>query len=239
MSEKLQKVLAQAGFGSRRKMEQAIEAGRVLVNGKRATLGVRVVATDKISLDGQLVTILPIVTRVLIYNKPVGEICTYQDPQGRPTIYQHLPVLTNGKWISVGRLDVQTEGLIILTNSGALAQQLMHPRSNLIREYDVRVRAKLDPQQIKKLTAGVDLEDGKACFDQIQHIHGKGANHWYRVSVHQGRNRIVRRLFESQQVHINRLLRVAFGPVILPSGLAHGRFVELNSAEITKLFSCC
>lgn len=236
-SEKLQKVLSRAGIASRRTIEVWIADGRILVNGKVAEIGRRVTAKDKIALDGQVLN-LPTEkesTRVILYHKPAGEICTRSDPEGRPTVFDYLPKLFQGRWISVGRLDVNTSGLMLFTNDGELANQLMHPSSGFGREYAVRVLGEVTDSMLDRLLRGVRLEDGNAHFEDIVDSGGKGANHWYHVVVMEGRNRLVRRLWESQGVQVSRLKRVRFGPIFLEASLRQGRWRELQAKEFNAL----
>ncbi|GMG87488.1 23S rRNA pseudouridine(2605) synthase RluB [Biformimicrobium ophioploci] len=236
--EKLQKVLARAGLGSRREMERAIEAGRVAVNGVVASLGERVVPDDKIELDGRPVNESDVVaerTRVILYNKPVGEICSRHDPEGRPTVYDRLPRLGSGRWISVGRLDFNTSGLLLFTNNGELANRLMHPSSVIDREYLVRIQGDVDEAMKKRLREGVLLDDGMARFTDIVDSGGEGTNRWYYCVVMEGRNREVRRLWESQGVRVSRLKRVRYGSVFIPSHVRVGQWVEMETREINDL----
>lgn len=234
--EKLQKVLARAGLGSRREMERAIEAGRVAVNGRVADLGERVSAGDSIEFDGRRLQ-LPEEKRlrVILYNKPVGEICSRQDPEGRPTVYDRLPHLASGRWISVGRLDFNTSGLLLFTNSGELANKLMHPSSVIDREYLVRIQGQVDEEMKKRLLTGVLLEDGAARFTDIVESGGEGNNRWFYCVVMEGRNREVRRLWESQGVRVSRLKRVRYGSVFIPSQVRVGQWIEMEPKEIDDL----
>ncbi len=237
-SEKLQKVLARAGLGSRREMEHAIEQGRVQVNHKQAQLGDRVGLADKISLDGHFVSItMPLQQRrrVLLYNKPEGEICSRSDPEGRRTVYDRLPKLKSGRWISVGRLDFNTSGLLLFTNDGELANKLMHPSSVIDREYLVRIQGVVDEDMKQRLCEGILLEDGNARFTDIVEGAGEGRNRWYYCVVMEGRNREVRRLWESQGVKVSRLKRVRYGNVFIPSHVRVGQWVELNEGEVADL----
>ncbi len=237
-SEKLQKVLARAGLGSRREMEHAIEQGRVQVNHKQAQLGDRVGLADKISLDGHFVSItMPLQQRcrVLLYNKPEGEICSRSDPEGRRTVYDRLPKLKSGRWISVGRLDFNTSGLLLFTNDGELANKLMHPSSVIDREYLVRIQGVVDEDMKQRLCEGILLEDGSARFTDIVEGAGEGRNRWYYCVVMEGRNREVRRLWESQGVKVSRLKRVRYGNVFIPSHVRVGQWVELNEGEVADL----
>lgn len=237
--EKLQKVLARMGVGSRRDVEAWIDEGRVKVNGAVATLGQRVGDRDAIAVDDRLLKREKIeehVRRVLIYNKPEGEVCTRDDPEGRPTVFDRLPRLRSGRWINVGRLDINTTGLLMFTTDGELANRLMHPSYEMDREYAVRVRGEVDEEMIERLKAGVMLEDGPAKFSDIQEAPGgEGFNHWYHVVVMEGRNREVRRLWESQGVVVSRLKRVRFGPVFLTSELTMGRYREMGQRELDIL----
>src|SRR3990172_4283729 len=238
MSEKLQKVLARAGYGSRREIEGWISAGRITVNGKPATLGDRVTENDKICIDGhapQAHRLHSTKRRVLAYYKPEGEVCTRADPEGRPTIFDHLPTLRNGRWIAVGRLDINTTGLILLTTDGELANRLMHPSSEIEREYAVRVMGQVSSDMLQRLTTGIMLEDGPAHFDAVIDAGGQGSNHWYHVILKEGRNREVRRLWESQGVKVSRLTRVRYGSIALRRGLRIGRWEELEAGDIKTL----
>ncbi len=236
-TEKLQKVLARAGIGSRRLMEDWITQGRVFVNGVTATTGMRVSEQDKIKVNGRLIKFpeLAETPRVLLYHKPAGEVCTRKDPEGRATVFEALPRLQGGRWVAIGRLDYNTAGLLLFTDNGEFANQLMHPSANLEREYAVRLFGVVDPDIIKKLKTGIALEDGFAKFENIMDAGGQGSNHWYHVIVKEGRNRIVRRLWESQEITVSRLIRVRYGPVALPRRLPQGKFQELTAPEITGL----
>lgn len=238
MDEKLQKVLARAGLGSRRAMEQWIADGRVKVNGSRATLGDRVTARDKIAVDNRQLArgAGARLAKVLLYNKPAGEICTRHDPEGRPSVFDKLPKLRNERWIAVGRLDINSSGLLLFTTDGELANALMHPSTGIDREYAVRIQGEVDEPMLDRLRAGVELDDGLARFTDIQVGRGRGTNHWYYVVVMDGRNREVRRLWESQDVQVNRLKRVRFGDVFIPSKTRAGQCHELGMAEIRKLY---
>jgi len=235
MDEKIQKVLAQAGLGSRRAIETWIVAGRVSVNGQRAAIGQRISGHETIYIDGHPINLSrkSAKLRVLLYHKPEGEICTRKDPQGRPTIFDHLPLIRNGRWIAVGRLDFNTSGLIILTTDGELAHRLMHPAQELEREYAIRILGTVSESALSNLCHGIELEDGPARFEKLINVGGTGANHWYHGIIKDGRNREVRRLWESQGIQISRLMRIRFGPVNLPRGLARGRWQEA-SLEITQ-----
>lgn len=236
--EKLQKVLARAGLGSRRELERWIEGGRVTVNGVRATLGDRVSATDSIRVDGRRITggqSVPAPVRVLRYHKPAGEICSRRDPEGRPTVFARLPRLEQGRWVAVGRLDFNSSGLLLFTNDGTLAHRLAHPSSGIEREYAVRVRGDVTPTMVRRLKTGVELDDGSARFARIEPAGGEGQNQWYHVVVTEGRNREVRRLWESQGVSVGRLIRVRIDLITLPRALRPGRYDELGPGETRRL----
>lgn len=238
MTEKIQKILANAGLGSRRQIEEMIKAGRVNVNGKVAHIGDRMTYRDIVTVDQREIKLNKSInqkTRVLLYHKPEGEMCTRNDPEGRPTIFESLPLIRNSRWICVGRLDFNTSGLLLITNDGDLANQLMHPSSAIEREYAVRIRGEVSMAVEDTLKKGVMLEDGLAKFDQLSEAGGTGSNHWYHVVVKEGRNRLVRRLWESQELTVSRLIRIRFGNVYLPSGLKRGRHVELTDDEIQLL----
>ena len=237
MTERLQKFLARMGLGSRRQIEDWIRQGRITVNGVPAQLGVSVNGAEKIGIDGKLIQVRAFgqQRRVLAYYKPVGEIASRHDPEGRTTIFEHLPSLRDGRWIVVGRLDLNTQGLLLITNDGELANRLMHPSSQVEREYAVRVLGEVTPDMLKRLREGVPLEDGLARFDEIREAGGDGANHWYHVVLKEGRNREVRRLWESQGVAVSRLTRVRFGPVTLRRGLHPGHWDELDEERMTEL----
>jgi len=234
--EKLQKILARMGVGSRREMERWITAGRVKVNDRKATLGDRAGGSDLIQVDGQVLKRVDIRPRIVLLNKQEGIICTRSDPEGRPTCFDDLPRLNQGRWISIGRLDINTSGLLLLSNDGNFANRLMHPSANIDREYAVRVDGEISLDVLKALKNGVELEDGFAKFADIRYFNGTGRNHWYHVVVLEGRNREVRRLFESQGIRISRLKRVRFGPVILPSALLRGRRQELSVDDVKALY---
>lgn len=236
---KLQKALADAGLASRREIEQWIAAGRVQVNGETAHLGQRVAPSDKVKVGGRLVNLhfaarLP---RVLIYHKPEGEIVSRNDPQGRPSVFNALPRLRGGRWIAIGRLDFNSCGLLLFTTDGALANRLMHPRYRLEREYAVRVLGEIDEASMKKLTEGIELEDGLAKFTRLQPAGGEGANHWVRVTLEEGRNREVRRMFAAVGVTVSRLMRIRYGPIALPPHLKRGQCQELSREEVEALMA--
>ncbi|WP_374255312.1 23S rRNA pseudouridine(2605) synthase RluB [Aquabacterium sp.] len=236
---KLQKVLAQAGVGSRRDIEQMIEDGRIEVNDQVAHVGQRVSHGDRIKVAGRpiKVRIAPPAARILAYHKPVGEVVTHDDPQGRPTVFRRLPRLQNGKWMSVGRLDLNTEGLLLFTNSGELANQLMHPRFGVEREYAVRVLGSLDDASREKLLNGVEIDGQQAQFLSISKGGGEGVNQWYRVVITEGRNREVRKLFDAVGLTVNRLIRVRYGAIVLPRGLRRGVWVELGESDVRAVKS--
>ena len=237
--EKLQKVMARMGLGSRRDIETWISLGRVKVNNQVATLGQRVDSHDAINLDGRLLSREEAeenTRRVLMFNKPEGLVCTRSDPEGRPTVFDQLPRLQSGRWINIGRLDINTTGLLMFTTDGELANRLMHPSYQMDREYAVRVLGEVDDEMIERLLAGVMLEDGPAKFSDIKKAPGGvGFNHWFHCVVMEGRNREVRRLWESQGVTVSRLKRVRFGPVFLTSDLTVGRWREMVQGEIDIL----
>jgi 23S rRNA pseudouridine2605 synthase len=236
-SPKLHKVLAQSGLGSRIEMERQIADGHVSVNQEPAHVGQRVQFGDQIKVNGKLVKvrIAPPAPRVIAYHKPAGEVVTHDDPQNRPTVFRRLPRLYQGKWQSVGRLDLNTEGLLLLTSSGELANQLMHPRFGLEREYAVRSLGKLSNEQKQSLLDGITLEDGLAQFGSIEEGGGEGSNCWYRVTISEGRNREVRRMFEAVGHAVSRLIRIRYGAMVLPRGLKRGAFVELREYDIRAL----
>lgn len=236
-SPKLHKVLAQAGMGSRLEMEALIEQGRVSVNGEPAHVGQRIRQSDVIKVNGKPVRLRLQAPppRVLAYHKPAGEVVTHDDPQNRPTVFRRLPRLHDGKWQSVGRLDLNTEGLLLFTNAGELANRLMHPRFGLQREYAVRVLGALSNEEKQRLLDGVNLDDGVAQFQTIEDGGGEGANCWYRVTIGEGRNREVRRMFEAVGHAVSRLIRIRYGAVMLPRGLRRGDWVELDAHDVQRL----
>ena len=239
MSEKLQKMLAAAGYGSRRELERWISDGRISINGKEAKLGDRASLEDTIMVDGKRARLATEEQRirVLLYNKPEGEVCTQSDPEGRKTVFTSLPKLTGERWIAVGRLDINTTGLLLFTNNGDLANKLMHPSSEIDREYLVRVHGAVDDDMLKRLREGVLLEDGPAKFSDVVPGERVGTNGWYTVALMEGRNREVRRLWESQNVEVNRLKRVRFGPIFLPSYARRGQWVELDEKPLNDLLA--
>ena len=238
-SPKLHKVLAQAGLGSRLEMEQLILEGRISVNAAPAHIGQRIQFGDTVKVNGKLVRVRIDAPppRVIAYHKPTGEVVTHDDPQNRPTVFRRLPKLFQGKWQSVGRLDLNTEGLLLLTSSGELANRLMHPRFGLEREYAVRVLGALSNEEKKRLLEGVTLDDGVAQFTSLEAGGGEGANCWYKVTLSEGRNREVRRMFEAVGHAVSRLIRIRYGAMVLPRGLKRGAFVELDEQDIWALTS--
>ena len=240
-SEKLHKALAAAGLGSRRDMEQCVADGRVRVNGEVAQVGDRVKPGDVVKLDGRVVRMawrkhLP---RVLTYHKPEGEIVSRDDPEGRPSVFDNLPPVRGGRWISVGRLDYNTEGLLIFTTDGELAHRLSHPRYEVEREYAVRLIGALDAEKMEALLNGIELDDGLARVDSIVPAGGEGVNQWYRLVLREGRNREVRRLMEQVGMTVSRLIRVRFGPIAMPSRLKRGMKEELPEQEVAELLRWC
>ncbi|TXT41299.1 MAG: hypothetical protein FD135_355 [Comamonadaceae bacterium] len=236
-SPKLHKVLAQAGMGSRLEMEQLIMEGRITVNNEPAHIGQRVQFGDHVKVNGKQIRfrIEPPPARVIAYHKPAGEVVTHDDPQNRPTVFRKLPKLVQGKWQSVGRLDLNTEGLLLFTSSGELANNLMHPRFGLQREYAVRVLGGLSSEEKQRLLTGVELGDGVAQFGSIEDGGGEGANCWYRVTISEGRNREVRRMFETVGHAVSRLIRIRYGAMVLPRGLRRGEWMELDATDIGLL----
>ncbi len=236
-TQRLHKLLALAGLGSRRDMELLIASGRVTINGTTATVGAAVTQYDLVRLDSRPLK-LPFVAelpQVLIYHKPEGEIVSQDDPEGRASVFDKLPKVKNAKWIAIGRLDMNTSGLLIFTTSGELANRFMHPRYEVEREYAVRIFGELTEGQMTQLTEGIELEDGPANFDSISAQGGEGANHWYQVILREGRNREVRRLFEAFQLPVSRLMRVRFGPVNLPPRVKRGQMLKLEQKEVVGL----
>jgi 23S rRNA pseudouridine2605 synthase len=239
MSERLQKVLAGAGLGSRREVEAWIRAGRITVNGAIATLGLKVAGNERILVDGRPVPALrksrpsP---RVLMYHKPAGEVCTRSDPTGRPTIFDRLPPVPGARWISVGRLDIATSGLLLLTTDGTLAHALMHPSQQVVREYAVRVQGTVSAATLERVREGLELGDGLGAFDSVQPAGGEGSNQWFTVTGAEGRNRLVRRLWEAVDCRVSRLIRTRYGPIQLPRSLRPGKHRRLGESELAALY---
>ena len=231
--ERLQKLMAAAGLGSRRALEKQIEAGEVRVNGTIAQLGHSVREGDTVEFGERRwkVVARPLEHRTLIYNKPEGEVTTRSDPEGRPTVFDRLPKLHNARWVAVGRLDLNTTGLLLLTTDGELANTMMHPSSNVDREYACRIRGEASPEQIEALLKGVELDDGPASFSDIQPAGGSGENHWYHATIMEGRNREVRRLWASQGLVVSRLKRVRYGAAFLPKRLLVGKWHEIDQRD--------
>ncbi|KEZ75676.1 pseudouridine synthase [Salinisphaera hydrothermalis] len=239
MADRIQKVLAHAGYGSRRELERAIAEGRVKINERVAVLGDTLGSSDRVRLDGRLLNLEKkgdVPTRVLAYKKHVDQVVTRHDPEGRPTVFRKLPKLPAGRWLSVGRLDVNTSGLLLLTTDGELKRRLEHPSYQIVRTYAVRVRGEVDQAMLDRLVEGVQLEDGIARFESIREgDDAERANRWFEVTVRQGRNRVVRRLWDSQGVTVSRLMRTGFGPVPLPTGVKAGSYRELSKKEVSAL----
>ena len=237
--ERIQKLLANAGIGSRREIEGWIKSGRLTVNERPAQLGDRITPADHIALDGrvfrQLANSRPGGRRVILYHKPEGELTTRKDPEGRPTVFESLPRLHSKRWVSVGRLDTNTSGLLLFTTDGILANRLMHPSQEVEREYAVRVLGRVSDEQLTALKTGIRLEDGTARFESIKDAGGEGANHWYHVVLKEGRNREVRRLWEAVGVTVSRLVRIRFGSIQLPRGLRRGMWREVSDTEMANL----
>jgi 23S rRNA pseudouridine2605 synthase len=236
--ERLQKVLATAGHGSRRTIEEWIRNGRVTVNGRIAQLGDRAALNDDIRLDGRRLQLGPpegIGREVLLYHKPLGEVTTRRDPQNRPTVFERLPPPSQGRWINVGRLDVNTSGLLLFTTDGELAHRLMHPSTQIEREYLVRVRGQPGPEAVRKLLAGIELEDGPARFDRVVASRTEGSHAWFNVVLREGRNREVRRMWNAAGWEVSRLMRVRYGPVELPRDLTAGQWRKASAAIVERL----
>jgi len=238
MGERLQKILANTGLGSRRELESWIAEGLVRVNGREAKLGDRAELNDDLTVKGRYYKVVADeqqTRRVLMYHKPLGEITTRDDPEKRKTVFDNLPRLHHGRWIAVGRLDINTLGLLLLTNDGELANTLMHPSGEFERQYAVRINGRPSTDVLDRLRTGVELEDGMAKFERLVAEGGEGSNQWYRVSVREGRNRIVRRLWESQDLQVSRLIRTRYGPINLPRWLARGKVHEMLPSEVSNL----
>ena len=240
MSEKIQKVLARQGLGSRREVERWIADGRITVNAQVATLGNRISGDEIITLDGKTLHLKSPeqqVSKVIVYHKDMGTVCSRSDADGKRTVFEDFPKVRNGRWILVGRLDITTTGLLLATTDGELANRLMHPKYQIKREYAVRVYGEVTADMLQRLQQGVELEDGMAHFDSIVAMGGEGRNQWFTVVLHEGRNREVRRLWESQGVQVNRLARNQFGPIRLPRRLKRGACEELTRAQVEQLYS--
>jgi len=239
-TERLQKVLAGAGIGSRREIEQWIKAGRITINGNVATLGQKVSGREKILVDGRPVPALRKTRpspRVLVYHKPSGEVCTRSDPEGRPTVFDRLPPIQGSRWINVGRLDLATSGLLLLTTDGSLANALMHPSREIEREYAVRVQGTVSDATLERIRAGISLDDGVARFDSVERTGGDASNQWFSVVVSEGRNRLVRRVWEAVDCRVSRLIRVRYGPAELSRSLRPGHHRLLKDKELEALYA--
>ena len=236
--ERVQKVLSRMGFGSRREIERWIEQGRIKINDKTCTLGDTVKPGDRVHVDSKRIIVReqkPESTRVIMYHKPEGEVCTRSDPEGRPTVFDHLPKSGRSRWVGIGRLDINTSGLMLFTTNGELANRLMHPSNRVEREYAVRVNGNVTKEDLRQLLTEVTLEDGPAHFDDIQDGGGEGYNHWYYVVIREGRKREVRRLWEAIGARVSRLIRVRYGTIIMPKSLRKGRVKDLDASEINQL----
>ena len=236
MSERIQKFLANQGIASRREIERWIKAGDIVVDGELCTLGQSISGKERIEIRGELLNLKANVhSRVLLYNKPTGEIVSRSDPENRPTVFKNLPHLKSGRWVSVGRLDVNTSGLLLFTTDGALANELMHPRNQIEREYRVRVQGKVTNEMMSNLQKGVYLKDGIAKLKILEVQEGKGSNTWCRVVINEGRNREVRRIWESQNLRVSRLIRTRFGSLELPRALRMGKYIDLTPSQFHTL----
>jgi 23S rRNA pseudouridine2605 synthase len=240
MSDRIQKVLASQGIASRRQIEQWIQQGRIAVNGVTATLGLKITESDVVCIDDK---VIPLTSEkhtdisILLYHKPIGEVCTRYDPEGRDTVFTHLPKLAQGRWIAIGRLDYNTSGLLLFCNDGEVANRLAHPRYGFEREYHVRVYGEVTPAMIQRLLEGVELEDGPARFNKVTPLQKSGRNQWFTVVLTEGRNRIVRRLWASQEVQVNKLERVRFGDIALPNDLEVGEYRLLKQDEVQDILA--
>lgn len=237
MSERVQKFLANQGIASRREVERLIKAGEILIDGKTCILGQRITGKEDIVISGNRIQLRSTVKeRVLLYHKPCGEVVSKNDPQNRPTVFERLPILSAGRWISIGRLDINTSGLLLFTTDGVLANSLMHPRSKIEREYRVRVHGKIKNEILSRLQQGVMLEDGLARLEVLEVQEGKGANSWCRVVLREGRNREIRRLWESQGLRVSRLIRTRYGAIKLPKELKQGSYLESTTSQRKQLY---
>lgn len=238
MAERVQKLLAAAGHGSRREIERWIQSGRLTIDGRKAAIGDTVTGTEQFKFDGRIlrVSARPARHQHIIYHKPADEITTRHDPEGRRTVFDALPKLQGARWIAVGRLDFSTTGLLILTTDGALANRLMHPSSELVRKYAVRVHGQPRRAELEQLRAGVKLDDGPAAFEEIETAGGEGANRWFNVTLKEGRNREVRRLWEAVGYQVSRLIRISYGPLTLPRRLKRGKLQPLTPGQVRQLY---
>ena len=238
MAQRIQKLLAHQGIASRRQIDEMLQQGRIAINGKTAKPGDQIEGNEKITIDGKPIRLTRhhIKPKMLMYHKPVGEVCTRDDPEGRPTVYRNLPGLQHGRWIGIGRLDINTSGLLLFTNHGELANRLMHPSFELEREYAARVRGEVTPDKLDALTTGIELADGVARFDRIIDSGGQGTNHWYHVILHEGKNREVRRLWEAVDIEVSRLVRVRYHDFQLPKWLKPGNYRLLDDEVVKRLF---